>query len=142
MSWQSSVVSEPQPIQGEHHDLIRADLCGRRHRLWRQPAINDLLAAEYNTVIVWSVHVTPDGTLILNNTQIVSGGVYQEAEPMDLPSRPAQLHKAGVEIIFSVGVCVRGPSNSSVPLFLRIQGAHAQTSRKASAGSAESTVSM
>jgi hypothetical protein len=68
-----------------------------------QPAINDLLAAGYNTVIVWSVHVTSDGILILNNTQIVSGGVYNEAAPMDLPSRLAQLRNAGVEIIFSVG---------------------------------------
>jgi len=68
-----------------------------------QPAVDDLLAAGYNTVIVWSVHVAPDGTLILNNTQIVSGGVYQEATPMNLPARLAQLHKAGVEIIFSVG---------------------------------------
>ena len=68
-----------------------------------QPAINDLLNAGYNTVIVWSVHVAPNGTLILNDTQFVAGGVYQEAEPMNLPARLAQLHKAGVEIIFSVG---------------------------------------
>lgn len=68
-----------------------------------QPAINDLLSAGYNTVIVWSVHVASDGTLILNDTQICSGGTYQEAEPMNLPARLAQLHKAGVEIIFSVG---------------------------------------
>jgi hypothetical protein len=68
-----------------------------------QPAINDLLAAGYSTVIVWSVHVQSDGTLILNNTQIVSGGVYQEAAPMNLPARLAQLRTAGVEIIFSVG---------------------------------------
>ena len=68
-----------------------------------QPAINDLLAAGYNGVIVWSVHVAPDGNLILNDTQIVSGGVYQEATPMNLPARLAQLRKAGVEIIFSVG---------------------------------------
>jgi hypothetical protein len=68
-----------------------------------QPVINDLRDAGYNTVIVWSVHVAPDGDLILNNTQIVSGGVYQEATPMDLPARLAQLHEAGVEIIFSVG---------------------------------------
>lgn len=68
-----------------------------------QPVINDLRNAGYNTVIVWSVHVAPDGTLILNNTQIVSGGVYKEAEPMNLPPRLAQLRKAGVEIIFSVG---------------------------------------
>jgi hypothetical protein len=68
-----------------------------------QPAITDLLSAGYSTVIVWSVHVSSDGTLILNDTQIVSGGVYKEAEPMNLPSRLAQLHKAGVEIIFSVG---------------------------------------
>jgi len=68
-----------------------------------QPAINDLLAAGYSTVIIWSVHVTTDGTLVLNDTQIVSGGVYNEAKPMNLPARLAQLHKAGVEIIFSVG---------------------------------------
>ncbi len=68
-----------------------------------QPAVNDLLAAGYNTLIVWSVHVATDGTLILNNTQIVSGGVYKEADPMNLPARLAQLRKAGVEIIFSVG---------------------------------------
>jgi len=68
-----------------------------------QPAINDLHNAGYSTVIVWSVHVAPDGTLILNDTQIVSGGVYKEAAPMNLPARLAQLHKAGIEIIFSVG---------------------------------------
>lgn len=68
-----------------------------------QPVINDLLQAGYNSVIVWSLHVAPDGVLILNNTQVVSGGVYQEAEPMNLPARLAQLRKAGVEIIFSVG---------------------------------------
>lgn len=68
-----------------------------------QPAIVDLLSAAYNTVIVWSVHVTTDGTLILNDTQIVSGGVYKEAWPFNLPSRLAQLRKAGMEIIFSVG---------------------------------------
>jgi hypothetical protein len=68
-----------------------------------QPVINDLLNAGYNTVIVWSVHVAPDGTLFLNDTQIVSGGVYKETTPMNLPARLAQLRKAGVEIIFSVG---------------------------------------
>ena len=68
-----------------------------------QPAINDLLDAQYSGVIVWSVHVTPDGTLILNNTQIVSKGIYQEAEQMDLPGRLAQLYKKGIQIIFSVG---------------------------------------
>src|SRR5438045_1535388 len=68
-----------------------------------QPVINDLLAAGYNTVIVWSVHVAPDGTLFLNDTQIVSGGVYKETQPMNLPARLAQLRKAGIEIIFSVG---------------------------------------
>lgn len=68
-----------------------------------QPAVDDLIAAGYNTVIVWSVHVAPDGPLILNDTQIVSSGVYKEATPMDLPARIARLRKAGVEIIFSVG---------------------------------------
>lgn len=68
-----------------------------------QPAINNLLDAKYSGIIVWSVHVTPDGTLILNDTQIVSKGVYKESEPMDLPARLAQLYKAGIQIIFSVG---------------------------------------
>lgn len=70
-----------------------------------QPAINDLLAAKYSTVIVWSVHVHTTGDLILNDTTIVSGGVYKETGPipMNLPPRLAQLRKAGTEIIFSVG---------------------------------------
>ncbi len=68
-----------------------------------QPAVDDLLGAGYDTVIVWSVHVTSDGTLILNDTQIVSGGVYAEAAPMNLPSRVAQLRQNNVQIIFSVG---------------------------------------
>lgn len=66
-------------------------------------AISNLLTANYSAVIVWSVHVATDGTLILNNTQFVSNGVYAEAEQMNLPSRLAQLHKAGIQIIFSVG---------------------------------------
>ncbi|MGC1302843.1 MAG: hypothetical protein WA840_10750 [Caulobacteraceae bacterium] len=68
-----------------------------------QPAIDDLLSAGYSAVIVWSVHVASDGTLTLNDTQIVSKGVYHEAQPMDLPERLAQLRRAGVQIIFSVG---------------------------------------
>ena len=68
-----------------------------------QPAVNDLINAGYNTVIIWSVHVAPDGTVFLNDTQIVSGGVYREGTPMDLPARVAKLRKAGIEIIFSVG---------------------------------------
>lgn len=68
-----------------------------------QPAVNDLLAAGYSTLIVWSVHVDSVGNLILNDTQIVSNGVYKEAWPFNLPARLAQLRKAGAEIIFSVG---------------------------------------
>jgi hypothetical protein len=68
-----------------------------------QPAIDDLLAANYSAVLVWSVHVDATGTLFLNDTQIVKGGVYQEATPMNLPSRLAQLRKAGMQILFSVG---------------------------------------
>jgi hypothetical protein len=68
-----------------------------------QPAVNDLLSGGYNTVIVWSVHVSPEGDLFLNDTLFVSGGVYKETTPMNLPPRIAQLRKAGVEIIFSVG---------------------------------------
>ena len=68
-----------------------------------QLALSDVLAAGYNTVIVWTVHVDWDGTLFLNDTKIVSKGVYKEDQPMNLPARLAVLHKAGVEIIFSVG---------------------------------------
>ena len=68
-----------------------------------QPAVNDLLAAGYSTLIVWSVHVHANGDLILNDTLIVSNGVYKEAWPFNLPARLAQLRKAGAEIIFSVG---------------------------------------
>lgn len=68
-----------------------------------QPAVNDLLAAGYSTLIVWSVHVHANGDLILNDTLIVSNGVYKEAWPFNLPTRLAQLRKAGAEIIFSVG---------------------------------------
>lgn len=68
-----------------------------------RPAVEDLKSAGYSALIVWSVHVTPTGTLILNDTQIVANGVYQEAQRMDLPKRLAELRKAGLQIIFSVG---------------------------------------
>ena len=68
-----------------------------------QAAINDLLSAGYDTVIVWSVHVDTDGTLFLNDNKIVAGGTYSGAFPFNLPARLAQLRKAGIEIIFSVG---------------------------------------
>src|SRR4029077_1090971 len=67
------------------------------------PAINDLLSAGYNTVILWSVHVDTDGTLYLNDTKLASGGNYNGAFPFNLPARVARLRQAGVEIIFSVG---------------------------------------
>ena len=68
-----------------------------------QAAINDLLAAGYDTVIVWSVHVDTNATLFLNDTVIVGGGNYSAAFPFNLPHRLAQLRKAGIKIIFSVG---------------------------------------
>lgn len=68
-----------------------------------QTAVDDLIAARYSAVIVWSVHVQPDGTLVLNDTQIVADGVYAEAQPMNLPARVAQLRKSGIQVIFSVG---------------------------------------
>jgi hypothetical protein len=68
-----------------------------------KPAIEDLKAAKYSTVIIWSVHVEPNGDLKLNDTGFVSGGVYKEAEPMNLPSTVAQLRAAGIEVLFSVG---------------------------------------
>ncbi len=66
-------------------------------------AVNNILSAGYSALIVWSVHVDTTGNLILNNTQFVSGGTYREMQPMNLPPRLAKLHKAGVQIIFSVG---------------------------------------
>lgn len=103
-----------------------------------QPAIDDLMAAGYSAVIVWSVHVTAQGTLVLNNTQIVSGGVYAEAQTMDLPNRLAQLRKSGVHILFSVGAggtqdfthigsllngTVPGPGNALYDNFMALKGA-------------------
>ncbi|GAA3931037.1 hypothetical protein GCM10022209_26280 [Chitinophaga oryziterrae] len=66
-------------------------------------AVNNLLAAKYPAVILWSLHVNAFGDLVMNNTQIVSNGVYAEAQPMDLPSRLATLYKNGISVIFSVG---------------------------------------
>ena len=68
-----------------------------------QAAIDNLLKANYSVVIVWSVHVDTDGTLFLNDTKFVSNGVYAETKAMNLPPRLAQLRKAGIQIIFSVG---------------------------------------
>jgi hypothetical protein len=66
-----------------------------------EPAIDDLILAGYDSVIVGMVYVAVDGTLLLNRTQIVSKGVYKEAERMDLPSRLARLRRTS-EIIFAV----------------------------------------
>lgn len=80
-----------------------------------QPVINDLQSAGYDTVIMWSVHVVGadhtsngiqyyKGDLILNNTRIVSRGVYSEQETMNLPANLASLRQGGkVKILFSVG---------------------------------------
>ncbi|MFK8163992.1 MAG: hypothetical protein AB8H12_16225 [Lewinella sp.] len=77
--------------------------CGGAFAFGEQQAVDTLLAGGYSGVIVWSVHVNPQGNLILNNTPFVTNGVYQEQETMNLPVRIAQLHQAGVDIIFSVG---------------------------------------
>lgn len=66
-------------------------------------AVDNLIAAQYPAVILWSLHVNSSGDLIMNNTQIVSNGVYQEAQPMNLPTRLAALYQKGISIIFSVG---------------------------------------
>ncbi|HMK27946.1 MAG TPA: hypothetical protein VK483_18085 [Chitinophagaceae bacterium] len=66
-------------------------------------AINNLLAAKYSAIIVWSVHVATTGDLYLNDTLFVSKGIYAESATMNLPARLAQLKKAGMQIIFSVG---------------------------------------
>ncbi|MTH98385.1 hypothetical protein [Roseibium sp. RKSG952] len=68
-----------------------------------QPAIDDLLAAGYTAVIVWSVHVSTSGDLSLNDTPIVSDGIFNTQTSGDLPGHLAQLYKGGVQIIFSVG---------------------------------------
>jgi hypothetical protein len=67
------------------------------------PAIEDLKAAAYSTIIFWSVHVDANGDLYLNDTKIMSGGVYQEARTMRLPHTVAALRSYGAEILFSVG---------------------------------------
>jgi hypothetical protein len=66
-------------------------------------AVSNLLAAQYSAVILWSLHVNSSGDLIMNNTQIVSNGVYAEAQPMYLPVRLAKLYQKGISVIFSVG---------------------------------------
>jgi len=68
-----------------------------------QPAIDTLISAGYSTVLAWSLHVQENGDLTLNDTYLVSGGRYQEARPMCLPGKVAQLKNAGVEVLFSVG---------------------------------------
>lgn len=68
-----------------------------------QVAVNNLLAAQYAAVILWSLHVNTAGDLIMNNTPIVTNGVYGEAQPMNLPSRLAILRQNGISVIFSVG---------------------------------------
>jgi hypothetical protein len=68
-----------------------------------QPAVDDLKASGYSTVLVWSVHVDAYGSLYLNDTLFVFRGAYKETQPMDLPARLAQLRTAGVEVLFSVG---------------------------------------
>lgn len=69
----------------------------------QQNAVTDISNSGYNALIMWSVHVSSTGTLALNNTQIVTNGKYAEADTMNLPARLATLHKAGIQIIFSVG---------------------------------------
>lgn len=66
-------------------------------------AVENLLTANYPAVILWSMHVHPNADLYMNNTLVVSGGVYQEAQPMDLPARLATLYRKGISVIFSVG---------------------------------------
>src|SRR5260370_8730855 len=67
-----------------------------------QPAVDDLKASGYSTVLVWSVHVDAYGSLYLNDTLFVFRGAYKETQPMDLPARLAQLRTAGLEVLFSV----------------------------------------
>lgn len=66
-------------------------------------AIEAIETGNYSTLVLWSVHVNTDGNLIFNNTPFVTNGVYSEAQPMNLPSRLAQLKNKGIGIIFSVG---------------------------------------
>lgn len=68
-----------------------------------QPALDSLISAGYSTVLPWSVHVQQNGDLTLNDTYFVFNGRYQEARPMCLPGKVAQLKNAGVEVLFSVG---------------------------------------
>ncbi|WP_276486034.1 hypothetical protein [Paraflavitalea pollutisoli] len=69
----------------------------------KQVAVSNLLEANYNAIIVWSLHVNAAGDLIMNNTPIVTNGVYSEQQTMDLPARLATLYQKGISVIFSVG---------------------------------------
>src|SRR5260370_38382602 len=68
-----------------------------------QPAVDDLKASGYSTVLVWSVHVDAYGSLYLNDTLFVFRGAYKETQPMDLPPRFPPLRTAGVQALFSAG---------------------------------------
>ena len=68
-----------------------------------QPAVDDLIAAGYSAVILWTLHVSLEGDLKFNDTPIVVGGIYQADQVGDLADRLAQLKRAGMKIIFGVG---------------------------------------
>jgi hypothetical protein len=68
-----------------------------------QPAVDDLRAAQYSSVIIWSVHVDEKAALYLNETKIVDGGRYIEPATMNLPGRLATLRTNRCEVLFSVG---------------------------------------
>lgn len=68
-----------------------------------QPIVDDLTNAGYSAVILWAVHVSPTGDLKLNNTPLVTGGVYQSDALGDLADRLAQLKRNGLQILFCVG---------------------------------------
>jgi hypothetical protein len=68
-----------------------------------QPAVDDLIAAGYSAVIIWTIHVSSAGDLTLNDTPLVTGGEYQSSGLGDFAARLAQLKQAGMQVIFCVG---------------------------------------
>lgn len=66
-------------------------------------AVTNLLVANYSTVILWCLHVHANADLFMNDTLLVTNGVYKEGQTMNLPSRLAILHKKGISVMISVG---------------------------------------
>ncbi|MEL7114261.1 MAG: hypothetical protein AAGP08_01505 [Pseudomonadota bacterium] len=70
-------------------------------------ALQDMAAAKFDTLLIWSVHVDSTGNLALNNNPLVNASGYHDYG-MDLAARLAKLRnggpaQGGTRIGFSVG---------------------------------------